>query len=102
MKIYVAGPITGILNYREAFNAKEKELQEKGHIVINPAFLPDGLKDYMPICYAMIDQVDAVCFLNGWQNSAGSKLEYEYASKKGIQIIAPFIERFEQEEGIAL
>lgn len=86
MKIYIAGPITGIFNYKENFKATEQKISSMGHIVLNPSFLPDGLKDYMPICKAMIDQADAVYFMDGWEDSKGSREEYEYATikKKGI------------------
>ena len=81
MKIYIAGPITGIYNYRENFNKAEAELSKKGHIVLNPSFLPSGLTDYMSICKAMIDQADTIYFLKGSENSAGSSEEFEYAKE---------------------
>jgi len=79
MKIYIAGPITGIFNYKEKFKEAEQEISSMGHIVLNPSFLPDGLKDYMPICKAMIDQSDAVYFMHGWEKSKGSTEEYRYS-----------------------
>lgn len=81
MKIYIAGPITGIFNYREKFMAAEEELTKRGHTVLNPSFLPDGLKDYMPICKAMIDQADALYMLKNYQESVGAMEEYRYARK---------------------
>ncbi|MBU5331428.1 DUF4406 domain-containing protein [Anaerocolumna aminovalerica] len=81
MKIYIAGPITGIFNYREKFMAAEEELIKRGHIVLNPSFLPDGLKNYMPICKAMIDQADALYMLKNYQASTGAMEEYRYARK---------------------
>jgi len=81
MKIYIAGPITGKFDYREKFKTAEQELIAKGHIVINPASLPSGLKDYMPICKAMIDQCDTVYFLKEWDVSVGALEEYEYVEK---------------------
>ncbi len=82
MKIYIAGPITGHLNYKTHFATAERSLRRKGHITINPSFLPDGLKDYMPICKAMIDQADAIYMLIGWEGSAGAKEEQIYARIK--------------------
>lgn len=79
MKIYIAGPITGVLDYRQNFEKAERELKAKGHIVLSPSYLPAGLKDYMLICCTMIDQADAVYFLNGWECSIGSALEKVYA-----------------------
>ncbi|MGB8452749.1 MAG: DUF4406 domain-containing protein [Anaerocolumna sp.] len=86
MKIYIAGPITGHMNYRKHFAAAERCLRRKGHIIINPSFLPDGLKDYMDICYSMIDQADAVYMLTGYENSVGAKEELIYARLKQKKI----------------
>ena len=35
--IYISGKITGLDNYAEIFEKKEKELTEQGHFVFNPA-----------------------------------------------------------------
>ena len=81
MIIYIAGPITGVFDYRQNFTAAERELTAKGHTVINPSMLPSGLgeiQNYMPIRFAMIDQCDAIYFLNGYQSSEGSMLERRY------------------------
>lgn len=86
MKIYIAGPITGILNYRNHFAAAERKLKRKGHITINPSFLPAGLSDYMMICKSMIDQADALYLLNGYQSSIGAMEEYLYARYKKKKI----------------
>lgn len=81
MKIYIAGPITGIFNYRERFAAAEEELKKRGHTVLNPSYLPDGLKNYMHICKAMIDQADALYMLRNYRGSIGAMEEYRYARK---------------------
>lgn len=87
MKIYIAGPITGHLDYRKKFKKAENELIKKGHTVINPAYLPDGLKDYMPICKAMIDQSDALYMLEGYDNSVGAKEELAYADEHNKKVL---------------
>lgn len=87
MIIYIAGPITGIFNYKEEFFKREITLRNMGHIVINPSYLPAGLCNYMPICKAMIDQADAVYFMSGWENSIGANEEHKYAKEKNKQII---------------
>ena len=40
----------------------------------------------MSLCYPMIDMCDAIYFLDGWEESEGAKIEFEYACKmkKGI------------------
>lgn len=42
MKVYIAGKITGDPNYREKFQQAADELKGGGHVVMNPAVLPDG------------------------------------------------------------
>ena len=42
MKIYISGPITGVDDYRKIFGEAEKALIKDGHVVLNPAILPDG------------------------------------------------------------
>lgn len=82
MKIYIAGPITGCDGYEKKFAEAERVLKEQGHIIINPAMLPEGLGDcdtYMGICFAMIDVCDAVVMLDGWKKSFGSCREWGYA-----------------------
>ncbi len=85
--IYIAGPITGEPDYRENFDRVDRMLSEN-HIVFNPAFMPEGLPHdaYMPICYAMIDACNTVYFLHGWENSKGARMEFEYATAKGMKI----------------
>ena len=60
MKIYIAGKIAGDRRYRAKFREAAKALEEVGHVVLNPATLPDGLTDadYMRICMAMVDAAD--------------------------------------------
>lgn len=87
MTIYIAGPMTGIENYNfDRFNAKEAELIEKGHRILNPAkigILPE-YKMYWPINCAMLDGADAIYMLDGWENSPGARKELLYAVENGI------------------
>lgn len=85
MKVYIAGKITGNENYREEFAKAQAELEKGGHIVLNPAVLPEGLTkgEYMRICFAMIDIADVVMFLPGWQDSEGAKVENLYCRYVG-------------------
>lgn len=86
MKIYIAGPITGIIDYKQKFTDAEERVKEMGHIAINPALIPEGLKYYMDICKAMVDQADAIILLRGWEHSKGSVEEMEHARKTGKAI----------------
>ena len=89
MIIYIAGKMAGVKDYKYKFLKAEYKLREAGHIVINPAVLPEGMDGtrYMPICLAMLQQADAICIIgDDWQESAGVKTELTFAEyqKKAI------------------
>lgn len=90
MIVYIAGKMNGLPNKgRAAFRKAERALREKGHVVLNPAVLPDGLPQgaYMPICLAMLQQADAICLLDNWQDSQGAKLELAFAQYQQKPVI---------------
>lgn len=81
--IYIAGPITGVPRYWEAFEDAEDELHCAGFVTLSPCRLSNGLTwgQYMHIDKAMIDVADAVLFLPGWHNSKGARIEMEYCKE---------------------
>ena len=89
MKIYIAEKITGEPNYKEKFDIAATSLEAQGHIVLNPAELPEGMlpADYMRICFAMIDTADAIYLLKGWYSSSGASIERNYAMYTGKSIL---------------
>ena len=92
MKIYIAGPMTGLPDCnRPAFFKAEKILKKSGHTVLNPANNPEGLThdEYMHICRAMIDVSEMVVFLPGWEESKGARIEYSWAIESGKRIEVP-------------
>lgn len=78
MKIYIAGKIAGDRRYRAKFREAAKSLEAAGHVVLNPATLPDGLTDgdYMRIALAMLDASDLAVFLPDYQESRGAMCGY--------------------------
>lgn len=85
MKLYVAGPMTGLpdLNYPE-FLRVGTILEDKGYEVLNPARIdesysaPPFTKDwrwYMRRALAMCVHADGIATLPGWTHSRGASLE---------------------------
>lgn len=89
MKIYIAGKINGLENYKEKFKEAENKLISEGHVCMNPSILPEGFpyEAYMPICTAMINQCEAVYMLDNWKDSRGAKVELEYAKVTGKKVL---------------
>lgn len=93
MKIYLAGPMSGLPNYnREVFNDAAKRLREAGHEVVNPAesTLPEGSEwgDYMREGLSQLPTCQGMALLSGWENSRGAILEWITAHNLGIEIRA--------------
>ena len=90
MTAYIAGPITKRLNtYQYVFADAEMVLNYLGYKVLNPAWLPKGLKDedYQRIDDAMLQTADVVVLLKGWERSKGARREARLAESLGKTVI---------------
>lgn len=90
MTAYIAGLITKRLNtYQYAFADAEMVLNYLGYKVLNPAWLPKGLKDedYQRIDDAMLQTADVVVLLKGWESSKGTRREARLAEQLGKKLI---------------
>lgn len=115
MKIYIAGPMTGIPNFNfPAFNRAAAVLRAEGHSVFNPAerdierhggvdisFSNDtgdpeqAKRDFnFSLREALADDTaficrdaDAIAMLPGWENSKGARAEHALAFALGHTII---------------
>jgi len=83
-KIYIAGPMSGLPDFnRPAFHREANRLGKLGHVVLNPATLPDGLEqhEYMALCIEMVKIADQLTLLPDWEASAGATAEHALAIK---------------------
>ena len=87
-RIYLSGPITGIVDYHQRFEKAKVELVAAGYNnIANPAEL-DGVinegkyEEYMSLCMRLLDMCDVVVMLPGWKESFGANREYGYALGK--------------------
>lgn len=89
MKVYIAGKITGDSEYFAKFGKVQVKLVNQGHIVLNPADLPEGMmpQDYMRICFAMIDSADFCVFLSDWKESRATRIERAYCEYIGKKVV---------------
>lgn len=90
MKTYIAGPMTGYENFnRDAFFSEAQKQHNLGHVVLNPAILPDGLSqaDYMQIDLQMVMVAERIVMLRGWEKSEGAIAEHALATKLGHEIV---------------
>lgn len=104
--IYIAGPMSGIKDWNfPAFFEAERQLEELGYRVINPAHndgatVHDALESAGPVdrpnnlwsWYMRRDlphvmEADLLCLLPGWQNSKGASLEVHVATAIGIPLM---------------
>lgn len=95
--IYLAGPISGPLlpeNRKRFYDVEAKVLAhwfgrvEK--VILNPATLPLGLteQDYMYIGMSMLAAADIVVILEGWEQSAGARIEFDLAKKCNKRVLS--------------
>jgi hypothetical protein len=93
MKLYVAGPMTGLPEYNiPAFAAATEQLRVKGYDVINPGRHGVNLSyiwsDYLRRGLTELLTCDAVALLDGWQTSRGATLEVHVAEALGMPVRA--------------
>lgn len=88
-RVYISGPITGVIEAEEYFREAEQKIEAAGFIAINPYTLINGggkltWGDYIDMDLAILKKCNCIYMLNGWQNSRGACIEKEYADRHGI------------------
>lgn len=101
MKVYLAGPMTGIPHHNfPLFDEARDMLKGKGYTVISPADMSrelgiDGTREVTEFEYQSclkddikaILRMDAVVVLPGWGTSKGARLEAHIAQVCGIPVL---------------
>lgn len=86
MRVYIAGPMTGLpeLNF-PAFHAEAKKWRDLGHDVVNPAEInPDHTMPWaecMRRDIAALVTCDTIVLLPNWRLSRGASLEQHIAKQ---------------------
>lgn len=105
MKLYLAGPMTGIKDLNlPLFFAEAARLRALGHEVVNPAEINGGEAEiaatvrmtpeqYQQHWYACMKRdiaalvtCDGIAMLDGWWLSKGARIEFGLAEKLGLSV----------------
>lgn len=107
-KVYIAGPITGVKDYKDRFAEVEAELVALGLDPVNPTDAPEGwtYREYINAGLKKLMDCDVICCINAgsdkrerdWPpSSKGERLEWLYATTVGMPLMmATFIETREK------
>ena len=94
--IYISGKITDETRAKELanmarFNEMEKKLRRAGHTVFNPASIETpGWTWEMYLArdlHYLVTHRPMMYFMQGWQDSRGARLEFEFAKLLGLVLI---------------
>ena len=94
-KVYLSGPITGVVDYKKHFKDAQRELWNQGlGFVMNPAevishtpFSQMRREEIMTVCYALMASCDTIYLLDGWRTSQGCREELAYAKAHGMEVV---------------
>lgn len=92
MRIYLAGPMTGLPDHNyPAFHAEAARLRSLGHEVLNPAENPappcGTWQAYMRMALAQLVQCECIALLPGWMDSKGALIERKLAQVLAMDVV---------------
>lgn len=96
LKYYISGPISNNPNYVHDFAEACELLTIAGHDYIDPSMpnaeynaMPKHIawKMYMHRDIAWLYACDAICMLDGWEQSRGARIERWLAMRKGMSVL---------------
>lgn len=85
MKIYLAGPMTGLVdNNYPAFHIAARRIRSLGYTVLSPAEHPPAIEkrtwaDWLRLGLKQMLCCDVIVLLPGWEHSPGAQIERELA-----------------------
>ena len=99
--VYIAGPMRGQDDYNyPLFREVAAELRKHGYQVVNPTEIGDyfgrpeeiatneRLRDLvLSIELQCLVRCDAICLLDGWENSEGARKELHAALEHGLEVM---------------
>lgn len=94
--LYLAGPITGNLDFRNDFAAAKLEVAQLGYVPISPlevcmdAGLVEGQhswKEFMQHDIRALIVCDGVYMLRGWEDSRGARIEQFLANALDLLVL---------------
>jgi hypothetical protein len=89
MKLYLSGPMTGIVDYNfPAFMEEARRLRSLGYEVVNPAEVnAPGTRreDCLRNDIRHLIDCDGIALMRGWPYSKGAQLEQHVASHLGME-----------------
>lgn len=99
MRVYIAGPITGLpeAEYRRRFAERKVILEQMGYAAFNPCDISDTVRrdtltaenreptheEYMSACLPELLKCDGISLLDGWEQSSGARTERDVAAATG-------------------
>lgn len=100
-RIYLSAPISGydLEERKDTFMKKQVELTGMGHEVLNP--MENGLPDDSPVQQHMKRDIemlltcDTIYMMEGWNRSAGCKVELDVAVAIGLDVVFEKVETVE-------
>jgi hypothetical protein len=100
MRIYVAGPMTGVAEFNyPAFRAATALLEAAGHEVEDPSTnenpTPGDYHGWLRAGLRQLIECEGVALLAGWEASGGARLEVNVAATLGLRV-RPLLEWLEE------
>lgn len=95
-KIYLSGKISGlsVQEYSHNFADAERQVrlryQDEELEIVNPTALPavhTSWADYMLRDLMLLKDCNVIALLPNWKDSAGARIEYEFAQMCGIEVV---------------